>query len=49
MKEIEKIKKKIKQEAEKNIEIDDSDIPIHEKFTKGEHIKELRKNKKKPI
>ena len=46
MEEIEKIRKKLKQEAEKNIDIDHSDIPVHEKRVKEEHIKNLKKNKK---
>lgn len=45
MEEIEKIKKKIQKEAEENIEIDESDIPVHEKFVKEEHIKKIKKNK----
>jgi len=45
MEEIDKIKKKIKEQAEKNIEIDDSDIPVHEKLTREEHIKQLKKKK----
>ena len=49
MEEIDKIKKRIKREAEKNIEIDESDIPIHEKLVREEHIKELKKHKRKPI
>jgi|TARA_B100002003_G_C13785912_1_gene388897 hypothetical protein len=46
MEEIDKLRKKIKKEAEKNIEVDDSDIPIHEKHVKEEHIKQLKKNKR---
>ena len=55
---------KLKRQAEKNIDIDESDIPIHEKhvkpsneseigfekpkvFQKEEHIKQLKKNKRK--
>jgi hypothetical protein len=45
MKEIEKIRKKLKKESEKNIEIDDSDIPVHEKFVREEHIKRIKKKK----
>ncbi len=45
MEEIEKIKNKLKREAEKNIEIDESDIPVHEKFVKPEHIKKIKKKK----
>ena len=40
MDEIEKLKKKIKKEFEENIEIDeDSDLPVHEKYTKEKKIK----------
>lgn len=46
MEEIEKIKKKLKREAEKNMEIDNSDIPVHEKRVKEEKIKEIKKNKR---
>jgi len=49
MEEIDKIKKKIKEQAEKNIERDDSDIPVHERWVKEEHIKELKKDKRKTI
>jgi len=49
MEEIEKIREKLKEEAKKKIEIDESDIPVHEKFVKEGHIKELKKNKKKTI
>ncbi len=49
MEEIDKIKKRIKEQAEKNINIDDSDIPIHEKRVKEEHIKQLKKNKRNSI
>ena len=45
MEEIDKLRKKIKEKAEKNIEIDDSDIPIHEKFVREEDIKKLKKKK----
>ena len=38
--EIDKLRKRIKRQAEKNIDIDDSDIPIHEKLVREEHIKE---------
>jgi len=40
---------KIREQAEKNIELDDSDIPIHEKFVKEKHIKQLKKSKRKTI
>lgn len=43
MEDINKLRKKLKEEAEKNIEIDESDIPIHEKFTKEEHIKKIKR------
>ena len=37
------IKKKIKKEAEENIEVDeDSDLPIHEKYAKEKKIKKFR-------
>jgi hypothetical protein len=49
MEEIDKLRKKIKKEAEKNIEVDESDIPVHEKYVKEEHIKQLKKSKKRPI
>ena len=40
MDEFEKLKKKIKKEFEKNIEVDeDSDHPVHEKFAKEKKIK----------
>ncbi|MEA2036584.1 MAG: hypothetical protein U9O94_03695 [Nanoarchaeota archaeon] len=32
-----------KKGVQKNLEIDDSDIPIHEKLTKEEHIKRIKK------
>ncbi len=37
------------EEAEKNIEIDESDIPVHEKLVKEEKIKEIKKNKRNLI
>jgi len=44
MGELDKLRKKIKKEAEKNIEIDeDSDLPIHEKYTKEKKIKKFKK------
>ena len=68
MEEIDKLRKKLRKEAEKNIDrlpshkekanlekkqgeselfdIDDSDIPIHEKFVSEEHIKQIKKKKK---
>ena len=42
---IDKIRRKLKKEAEKNVDIDDSDIPVHEKLVKEEHIKQLKKKK----
>lgn len=45
MEESDKLKRKIREEAEKNMEIDDSDIPIHEKFVKEEHITSIKKKK----
>ncbi len=45
------IKKKLKKEVEKNVEIDEgSDLPVHERFTKQEDfptIKEKQKRKQK--
>lgn len=44
MDEIEKIKKKIKKELDETIEVDeDSDLPVHEKFTKEKKIKKFKK------
>ena len=43
MEEIDKIRKKIREEAEKNIEMDDSDIPVHERFVKEDEIKKIKK------
>lgn len=43
MEEIEKIRKKIKEQVERDIEIDESDIPVHEKFVKEENIKKIKK------
>ena len=37
--------KYIKKEAEENMEVDDSDIPVHEKFVKEKHVKKVKKNK----
>ncbi|MBW2989437.1 hypothetical protein KY358_03905 [Candidatus Woesearchaeota archaeon] len=47
MEKIKAIKKKIKEEAEKSIELDSSDIPVHERLTKEENIREIKKPKKK--
>jgi len=47
--EIEKLKKKIKKEAEKHMEIDESDIPVHEKYVKEEDIKQIKKKKEKNL
>jgi len=41
MEEIDKIKKRLKEK----LEIDDSDIPVHEKFVREEHIKKAKKKK----
>ncbi len=43
--EIEKLKKKIK----KHMEIDDSDIPVHERYVKEEDIKKIKKKKNKDL
>ena len=47
--EIEKLKKKIKKEAEKHMEIDESDIPVHERYVKEEDIKKIKKKKNKDL
>ena len=47
--EIENLKKKIKKQAEKHMEIDDSDIPVHEKYVKEEEIKKIKKKKDKDL
>ena len=40
MDELNKLKKKIKKEFEENLEVDeDSDLPVHEKFTKEKKVK----------
>jgi len=41
--EIDKLRKKIKEEAEKHMELDESDIPVHERFAKEEHLKRIKK------
>lgn len=46
MEEIERTRRKIQKEFERNIEMDDSDIPVHEKFVKEENIKKLKKGYK---
>ncbi len=46
MEEEDKLRKKIKKEAEKNIEMDDSDIPVHERLVREEDIKQLKKKKR---
>jgi len=39
-KELEKLRKKIKKEFDQIIEVDeDSDLPVHEKFTKEKKVK----------
>ncbi|MFH1324228.1 MAG: hypothetical protein ABIH64_03200 [Nanoarchaeota archaeon] len=43
MDEVEKIKRKIKKDFEDSMGIDDSDIPVHERFVKEEALKKLRK------
>jgi len=47
--EIEKMKKKIKKEIEKHIEIDESDIPVHERYVKEEDVKQIKKKKRKDL
>ena len=42
--EIEKFRKKIKKRFEQGFDIDDSDIPVHERYAKEEDIKMLNKN-----
>ena len=37
------IKRKLKRDFEESMDIDDSDIPVHEKFVKGDNIIKLRK------
>jgi len=39
--EIEKIRKKLRREAEESFEIDDSDIPVHEKRVKDKKIRQV--------
>ncbi len=41
MEDINKIRKKIQKEAEKHIEIDESDIPVHEKLVKPSNESEI--------
>ena len=44
MDEIEKIRKRIKKEAEESFEMDEnSDIPVHERYVKEENIKRIKK------
>ena len=44
MDEIEKLKKKIRKEAEENLELDEeSDIPVHERYVKEEQIKKIKR------
>ena len=38
------IRKKLRKEAEENIEADDSDIPVHERYVKEKNIKKIRKS-----
>lgn len=44
---IDKIRRKIKEQAEKHMEIDESDIPIHEKFVKPSNEREIGFEKRK--
>lgn len=37
------------EEVETNIEMDESDIPVHERLVKEEKIKEIKKNKRNLI
>ena len=46
MENIEKIKKKLKEKFEESVEMDGSDIPVHERFVKEEDIKRLKKKSK---
>ncbi len=42
------LKKKLKKEFEKDVEIDEgSDLPIHERFTKQEDIQSIKEKQKK--
>jgi len=41
MEEIDKIRKKLIKDS--GIDIDDSDIPVHEKFVKEKNLKKLKK------
>lgn len=44
MDELKKIKKKLKKEFDEIFEVDeDSDLPVHEKFTKEKKIKKVKK------
>jgi len=40
-----KIRKKLKKKFEESFELDDSDIPVHERFVKEEDIKKLKKKR----
>jgi hypothetical protein len=46
MDDINKIRKKIREDIDRNLERDNSDIPVHEKFVSEQEIKDLRKNKR---
>jgi len=47
--EINKLKKKLKKQAEEHMEIDDSDIPVHEKYAKEGDIPTIKKKKNKDL
>ena len=44
--EIERLRKKLKKKFEGSFEVDESDIPVHEKYVKDEHIRTLKKKKR---
>jgi hypothetical protein len=46
MDDLNKIRKKIREEIDRNLEADDSDIPVHERFVSEQEIKDIRKNKR---
>ena len=43
---MDKIKKKLRKQFEKTFEVDESDIPVHDRLVKDEHIRTLKKRKK---
>ena len=45
MEEAEKLRKKIKKQFEDTFEVNDSDIPVHERRVKDEHIRSLKRKK----